>query len=159
MNFKLGKRSIERLDGVDERMVEVVKLAINFTKQDFTVLEGVRTKERQAELVARGASRTMNSKHIGGFAVDLGAYDSVTGIRWEEACYNPIADAMKKAAKELKTPMCWGGAWATHRGEYPFDFCIWNETMEKANKQYHQLRKSQDRQGFNDMPHFELIEI
>ena len=143
MSYKLGKRSLERLEGVDERMVAVVKFAIHVTKQDFSVLEGLRTIERQRELKDRGASRTMKSKHIPGLAVDLGAYDSVTGIRWEEALYFEIAEAMKWAASADK--------------EYPYDFRGWTNNMKNLNKTYHKLRDDQGRDGFNDMPHFELI--
>ena len=84
MAYKLGKRSLQRLEGVDERLVTVVKAAISRSSQDFSVLEGLRSMDRQRELVKKGHSQTMKSKHISGLAVDLGAYDSITGIRWEE---------------------------------------------------------------------------
>jgi len=71
MSYKLGKRSLERLIGVDERMAAVVKYAINVTKQDFSVICGLRTIEEQRALVSKGASQTMKSKHIDGLAVDL----------------------------------------------------------------------------------------
>lgn len=155
-NFKLGKRSLQRLEGVDERLVAVVKLAIGLSKTDFTVLEGVRSIERQRELVKRGNSQTMKSKHIDGLAVDLGAYDSVTGIRWEEEAYFPIADAMAEAAKEVGVGICWGAAWAVPGHPYPYDCRQWNGDMKECWKAYHDLRRSQGRRGFNDMPHFEL---
>ncbi len=157
MSFKLGKRSLERLEGVDERMVEIVKLAITLSKNDFTVLEGLRTKERQAELVKAGNSQTMKSKHLEGKAVDLGAYDPVTGIRWEENAYFPIADAMAEAAKKLDIKLCWGAAWAVPEHAYPYNCADWDGDMKSCWKAYHDLRRSQGRRGFNDMPHFELI--
>ena len=110
MAYKLGKRSLQRLEGVDERLVAVVKAAISRSAQDFSVLEGLRSIERQRELVKKGHSQTMKSKHISGLAVDLGAYDSVTGIRWEEAAYFPIADAMQDAARECGISLCWGAS-------------------------------------------------
>ena len=73
MSFKLGKRSLERLEGVDERLVSVVKLAITMSENDFTVLEGLRSIKRQRELVKKGNSQTLKSKHKDGMAVDLGA--------------------------------------------------------------------------------------
>ena len=159
MSYKLGKRSLERLEGVDERMVAVVKFAIHVSKQDFSVLEGLRTIERQRELKDRGASRTMKSKHIPGLAVDLGAYDSVTGIRWEEALYFEIAEAMREGAKSVGVGVCWGGGWAASADkEYPYDFRYWTNDMKSLNKTYHKLRDDQGRNGFNDMPHFELID-
>ena len=74
MSFKLSQRSLDRLDSVDPDLIKVVKYAIGVTKVDFGVIEGVRTLEKQKELVAAGASKTMNSKHLKGLAVDLMAY-------------------------------------------------------------------------------------
>ena len=108
MSFKLGKRSLERLEGVDERMVEIVKLAITLSKNDFTVLEGLRTKERQAELVKAGNSQTMKSKHLEGKAVDLGAYDPVTGIRGKKTHISRLLMQWLKRLESL-TSNCAGG--------------------------------------------------
>ena len=80
MTYKLGKRSLSRLEGVNNGLVSVVKEAISVTQQDFSVIEGLRSIERQRDLVQRGASQTMKSKHLTGHAVDLAAY--VHGIRW-----------------------------------------------------------------------------
>lgn len=157
MSFKLGKRSLERLEGVDERLVAVVKLAITLTENDFTVLEGLRSIERQRQLVKAGNSQTMKSKHIDGKAVDLGAYDPVTGIRWEEQAYFPIANAMQEAAKQCGVGLCWGAAWAVPDHDYPYDCRNWDGDMRLCWTAYHDLRRSQGRVGFNDMPHFELI--
>jgi len=157
MTYKLGQRSLERLEGVDERMVAVVKLAISISSADFTVLEGLRSIERQRELVAKGRSQTMKSKHLDGLAVDLGAYDSVTGIRWEESAYFPIADAMQEAAKQVGVGLCWGAAWAVEGHKYPFDCRLWDGDMKSCWEAYHDLRRSQNRKGFNDMPHWELV--
>ena len=71
MGYKLGNRSIEKLQGVDETMVAIVTKAIELTKQDFSVICGMRTKQEQEALVAKGASKTMKSKHLEGRAVDL----------------------------------------------------------------------------------------
>ena len=73
MTFKLGQRSKERLQGVDHRLVMVVEKAITLTTVDFTILEGLRTPERQQQLVNDGFSKTLKSKHLTGHAVDLGA--------------------------------------------------------------------------------------
>ncbi|HAW16939.1 MAG TPA: hypothetical protein DCW89_01480, partial [Oceanospirillaceae bacterium] len=99
MGYKLSKRSLSRLDGVDERMVAVVKYAIGVTKQDFSVICGLRTIDEQRALVAKGASQTMKSKHIDGNAVDLMAY--CDGGRWELNLYDEIADAMKEGAEAV----------------------------------------------------------
>tara|TARA_Y100001963_G_scaffold146190_1_gene220803 strand:- start:1237 stop:1719 length:483 start_codon:yes stop_codon:yes gene_type:complete len=157
MGYSLGKRSLERLEGVDERLISVVKYAIAVSKQDFSVLEGLRDIKRQQQLVKSGASRTLKSKHLDGLAVDLGAFDSVTGIRWEEDLYYPIAEAMREGAENAGVAICWGAAWAVEGNEYPYDCRKWRGSMEEAREAYFKLRKSQNRKGFNDMPHFELI--
>ena len=99
MGYKLSNRSLGKLEGVDERLVEVVKKAIEYTEIDFGVIQGLRTQAEQEALVAKGASQTMKSKHLEGRAVDLMAYVDGRGC-WELNVYDEIADAMKKAAQE-----------------------------------------------------------
>jgi peptidoglycan L-alanyl-D-glutamate endopeptidase CwlK len=112
--FKLSKRSLDRMVGIHPDLVRVVKRAIEITDVDFVVLEGLRTKERQIELVSKGASMTMNSRHLNGCAVDLGAWVAGT-VRWDWPLYYKIAFAMKEAAKELNVDMEWGGDWRTFK--------------------------------------------
>lgn len=104
--FELSPRSLKCLLGVHVDLQRVVKRAIHLTTVDFVVIEGLRTKERQRELLAAGASRTLNSRHITGHAVDLAAW--LGTIRWEPALYVPIADSMKAAGLELGIPIEWG---------------------------------------------------
>ena len=112
--FKLGATSLARLKGVHPDLVRVVKRAIELTKQDFTVLEGLRSKERQKQLVAKGASKTMNSYHITGHAVDVAPI--VNGqVSWDWKYYYPVRDAMKAAAKELGVKIEWGGDWKSFK--------------------------------------------
>lgn len=114
MSYVLSKKSLDRLSGVHHDLVEVVKRAIEITEVDFTVLEGVRSKARQEQLVKAGASQTMRSRHLTGHAVDLGAY--VAGqVRWDWPLYYKIADAVKKAASELNVPIEWGGDWKSFK--------------------------------------------
>lgn len=108
MGFNLGQRSKDRLKGVDERLVKVVERAIELTEIDFTVLEGLRTPERQKQLVSEGFSQTLKSKHLTGHAVDLGALVNGT-VSWDKEHYHMIAKAMKKSAEELKINIRWGG--------------------------------------------------
>ena len=150
MSYKLGKRSLEKLEGVDERMVAVVKYAINVTKQDFSVICGLRTIEEQKVLVAKGASQTMKSKHIDGLAVDLMAY--VDGGRWELNLYDEIADAMAEGARAVDVPIVWGAAWSVPNIAQYLD-----GDMEHAMNSYIDLRRSQGRRPFIDGPHFELV--
>ena len=69
--YFLGKRSTDNLKGVHPDLVKVVQRAISITKQDFAVIEGLRSKERQEQLVKEGKSQTTNSRHLTGHAVDI----------------------------------------------------------------------------------------
>lgn len=110
MTFALSAKSLSRLQDVHPKLQAVVKLAIQLTDVDFAVLEGLRTIERQRELVKAGASQTMRSRHLTGHAVDLGAI--VDGqVRWDWPLYYRIADVVKGAALQLKVPIEWGGDW------------------------------------------------
>ena len=112
--YVLSKKSLDRLAGVHPDLVRIVKRAIEITTVDFAVLEGVRSKARQEQLVKAGASQTMNSRHLTGHAVDLGAYVSGS-VRWDWPLYYKIADAVKQAAAELGVPIEWGGDWRTFK--------------------------------------------
>ncbi len=112
--YQLGPRSKMRLNGVHPDLVKVVERAIEITPVDFTVLEGLRSPERQKELVAAGASQSLNSRHITGHAVDLGAWVD-DQVDWSWPLYYKIARAMKEAAKELKIDIEWGGDWITFK--------------------------------------------
>lgn len=108
--FRLGSKSLERLTGVHDDLQKVVKEAINLTKVDFAILEGVRSAERQAKLYEAGASRTLNSRHLTGHAVDLGAWVD-SRVAWDWPLYHLIADAMSAAAKSNGVFIEWGGHW------------------------------------------------
>jgi len=149
MTFKLSQRSLDKLEGVDERLVAVVKYAIAVTKIDFGVICGLRTIEEQRELVASGASQTMNSKHIGGNAVDLMAYIG-SRASWETNVYDEIADAVKEGAQQVGVPIRWGAAWHID------DIRKWNNTMEDAMNSYVDLRRAEGKRPFIDGPHFEI---
>lgn len=113
-DFKLSRRSLERLQGVHPDMVKVVLLAIQLTDVDFGITEGVRTIEKQREYYAKGASKTMNSRHLTGHAVDLAAYIG-SDVRWDWPLYHKLADAMKRAANSLNVPIVWGGDWKSFK--------------------------------------------
>jgi len=149
MTFKLSQRSLDRLEGVDDRLVAVVKYAIAVTKGDFGVTCGLRTIEEQRQLVAKGASQTMRSKHIDGHAVDLVAYIG-SRVSWELSLYDEIADAMKEGAQQVGLPIRWGAAW-----NIP-DLRDWQTTSEAAMNYYIDARRAEGRRPFIDAPHFEI---
>ncbi len=105
-----SQKSEDRIVGVHPDLIRVVRRALQLSEVDFAVLEGLRSKERQTQLVKSGASMTMNSRHLTGHAIDLSAI--VDGqVRWDWPLYHKIAKAMKQAAAELNVPIEWGGDW------------------------------------------------
>ena len=123
--FKLSQKSLDRLSGVHPDLVAVVKRAIEITEVDFAVLEGVRSKARQEQLIKAGASQTMRSRHLTGHAVDLGAYVGGS-VRWDWPLYDKIALAMKAAALELQVAIEWGGDWKSFKDGPHFQL-TWEE--------------------------------
>ena len=147
---KFSKKSKEKMKGVHPDLVKVLELAITYTKQDFSIIEGVRTKQQQTIYVQTGKSQTMNSKHLVqadgyGHAIDVVPYP----VSWELEKFYPIADAIAKAAKELSVTVRWGGAW------------INLNSSELSAKQlldnYVKARKKTGNKVFIDAPHFEII--
>lgn len=112
--YSLGVRSKARLKGVHPDLVKVVEKAIQLTTVDFTVLEGVRDAVRQKKLVESGASQTMNSRHLTGHAVDLGAWVD-DQVDWSWPLYHKINAAMQEASKLVGVPIEWGGNWRTFK--------------------------------------------
>jgi peptidoglycan L-alanyl-D-glutamate endopeptidase CwlK len=155
MTFRLSQRSLDRLEGVHPDMTAVVERAIQLSKVDFGVTQGVRTLDEQKANVAAGRSQTMRSKHLlqqTGFshAVDVVAYVG-SDVSWELNLYDDICDAFKEAAKEVGCSIKWGAAWSEG------DIRTYLGTSEDAMMAYVDLRRSQGRRPFIDAPHFELM--
>lgn len=110
----LDARSLKRLEGVHPDLVKVVKLAFDLSPNVFIVTEGLRTLERQKQLLAAGASQTLRSRHLTGHAVDL-AVKIGAEVRWDWPLYNGLAVVMKDAANRLEVPVEWGGDWKTFK--------------------------------------------
>ena len=105
----LSPSSERRLAGVHPDLVRVVRRAAEMSGAlDFIVTEGLRTLERQTQLVAQGASRTMHSRHLTGHAVDL-AVLSQGEVSWSWPAYQQLAALMFDAAAVEKVPVEWGG--------------------------------------------------
>ena len=151
MSFKLSTRSLTKLQGVDERLIAVVRRAIEITTVDFGVVDGVRTPKQQMEYFKKGMSQiSVGGKHVEGKAVDLMAYVGARGS-WELNLYDNIADAMKQAAIENNVAVRWGAAWNVG------DIRMWRGTMEEAMNYYIDTRRKQNKRPFIDAPHFELV--
>lgn len=146
--FKLGKKSKSELEGVHADLVAVVERAIELTVQDFSVHDGIRTLEQQRALVERGASKTLNSRHITGHAVDLVPY--IGGkLRWEWEPIYVISEAVRAAAKEQGVPIRWGGAWDRRLTDL-------DDPPEDIVTDYVSRRRNAGKRAFIDGPHYEL---
>lgn len=111
-SFRFSQRSESRLQGVHPDLVKVTRRALELSPVDFGITEGLRSQERQKQMVAQGSSQTMNSRHLTGHAVDVVAYVG-SDISWDMPLYQQIAQAFKQASAELSIPVEWGGDWKT----------------------------------------------
>ena len=116
MMFKLSKKSKERLEGVDPRIIEIIDLALTITHIDFGIPAdgGIRTAERQLELYEKGVSKcdgyNAKSYHQTGLAFDIYAY--VDGkASWDKNHLTTVAAALLQAASQLGYKLEWGGSW------------------------------------------------
>lgn len=146
MAFKLSQRSIRTMAGIHGDLEAFVWHLIEATPVDFCVIEGLRSVERQRELVASGASQTMDSRHITGHAVDLAAW--VGTIRWDLGLYYRLADAAIGVCREHGYTIRWGGAWAR--------LDLTDKTAAQLVGDYTAARRARGRRAFIDAPHFEL---
>lgn len=158
MTYQLGMKSRANLQGVHKHLAQVVERAIELTAVDFQVYEGLRTRERQAKLVAHGASQTMDSRHLVGrdgygHAVDLVPMIDFDGdgrleLRWDwSLCYR-VAEAVRRASVELRVPIRWGGVWDRALAD------LGDPEDEVAG--YVARRRAAGKKAFLDGPHFEL---
>jgi peptidoglycan L-alanyl-D-glutamate endopeptidase CwlK len=108
--FKFSQKSLDKLQGIDARLVEILNEAIK--QVDFVVLEGLRTYERQVELYNQGRSKTLNSKHLTGKAVDIAPYP----IDWNDKLrFEHLATIIKQIAKDKGYKITWGGDWKSFK--------------------------------------------
>lgn len=131
MAYKFGTRSMMRLRGVDIRLIQVARLALSRSSFDMTIVEGLRTPARQAELFAKGRTTpgpkvtwTMKSKHLDGKAIDIAPLEADGSIDWDnKAQFKAMADLILAAAEELGIKIRWGCDWDMdgipyEKGEY-----------------------------------------
>lgn len=117
--YKFAQRSEDNLKGVKSPLVVVIRRALEITSVDFAVIEGLRTQERQRELVAKGASKTMNSKHLTGDAVDV----MPVGADWNKATdWLPVLNAVKQAAEDKGVKLRFGYTWTQNPNDQAAKF-------------------------------------
>lgn len=144
----LSARCEMRLAGVHEDLIRVVRNAAASGAM-FRVTEGLRTHERQRQLVAEGKSQTLNSRHITGHAVDVAPLDDAGNVSWAWTLFFPLADAFRAASIVEGVPVVWGGAWGQLMGDYA--------NAKAGQAAYVARMKEQGRKPFLDGPHFELF--
>ena len=121
MTYRFSKTSLDNLVGVHPKLVEIVHRTLEAGVMDFRVVEGLRSVETQKSYVAKGVSKTMNSKHLKqadsySHAVDLYPYPidmkAVNAGRVQEiAKFGVLAGVLLKIAKEEGVNITWGGHW------------------------------------------------
>lgn len=149
--YRWGKRSRSRLEGVKPDLVVVCDRLIEITRRDLTIGEGLRSLERQKMLVKTGKSRTLNSKHLTGDAVDIWPLVN-GGVPWSDmdAWYDLAVD-MRSASLDSGVRLVWGGRWGV-----PLDN-LDPEDLESQISAYRvEFRKTHGRYPLFDGPHFEL---
>ncbi len=146
----LSARCELRLAGVHPDLVRVVRNAAEGgARFRVTADGGVRTLEQQRRLFERGATKTMESRHLTGHAVDVVPLDGEGSVSWAWTLFFPLADAFRAASIAESVPVVWGGAWGQLMGDYA------NSKVGQAA--YVARMREQGRKPFLDGPHFELF--
>lgn len=111
--MSLTPRDLDLLKGVHPALRAVIERAARDPNcPRFVITEGLRTLEQQRKNVAKKVSKTLKSRHLTGHAVDIAPLDPDTGkASYDWSLYYPLAKAIKRNAKELGTPIEWGGDW------------------------------------------------
>jgi len=130
---KFSKRSKDKLRGVDTKLVNVLNEVVKYF--DITIIEGLRSQERQNELVEQGKSKTKFGKHVQGKAVDIAPYPIDWNARDD---FHYLGGFVLGIANRLNVKVRWGGDW-------------------NASSQFKGQRTTKDNK-FDDLVHFELLE-
>lgn len=108
--FKWSLRSKKEMYNIHPDLRRVCNLALKMSDIDFLIIDGRRTIAEQRMHVKNGASKTLRSRHLHGYAVDVAPL--IEGkIRWEPAYFKPLGVVFKKAAIRARVPIVWGGDW------------------------------------------------
>jgi peptidoglycan L-alanyl-D-glutamate endopeptidase CwlK len=125
MSFNLSKRSRLNLENIHPDLLGVVMAAGELCSEkglDFIVTDGHRTVEEQREFVRTGKSKTMKSRHLGGFAIDYVAL--VSGrVTYDVEVMTEIAECFKRAASSCNVPIVWGGDWVSFKDTPHIQLC------------------------------------
>ena len=147
----LGEVSLRNLIGVNPKLKLLCEEAIKESPVDFRVTEGLRTLSRQKHLVSIGASKTMDSKHLVGDAVDLVPWDD--GPRWEWPLIYRLAEHIRSVALTHSISIRWGGVWDLGQS---FTYTV--KPPEELVNAYIARMTAKGKKAFLDGPHFELCQ-
>lgn len=150
--MNLSRRDLERLAGVHERLAETVRVCYAMSPIPLVVLEGLRTMERQREYVKIGASRTLDSRHLTGHAVDLGVLQGDV-VSWHWPLYYRLAILMRQAAEVTGAVLTWGGVWDKPMTEYTRT-CA--EEVRLYGNRWRRAHPGEEGGPLIDGPHYEL---
>lgn len=131
IHHKFGPNSLAKMAGIDARLEAIAKRALQLSSCDLTIVEGLRTKERQAYLYSKGrtipgpiVTWTLNSKHCLGKAIDIAPLNGRGIIPWnDKEAFKEMASCVFAAADQLGVKIRWGSDWnmngvAYEKGEY-----------------------------------------
>jgi hypothetical protein len=124
MSFTFSPRSIRNLVGVHPDLVSIMHKTLEITPLDFCVIEGLRSEEKQRLLFKSGASKTMNSRHLTGHAVDIAVLPDGK-LSWDFEYYDEIQKYVKQASQLLELPIEWGGDWKSFKDGPHFQLPFW----------------------------------
>lgn len=147
--YALGGRSLVQLRGVSPDLVACAHYALRVCAVDFSVRDGLRTMEEQKVLVAKGRSRTLNSRHLTGHALDLVPY--LDGeLTWDWVYVDAVAKAMGEAARELNVRVTWGAVWDRAVDE------VFEDPKTARQSYKRRFFRNNDRNPFSDGPHYQV---
>lgn len=111
--WTLSQRDKDRLEGVHQDMLAIVHYAARVSDVEFhiPITGGVRTIEMQRDLLQRGKTKTLNSRHLTGHAVDIYAVDDKGAASWDHKLIMKVHEAFESAAAYFDIPLRWGGDW------------------------------------------------
>lgn len=109
--FIFSQRSKHNLSGVNPLLVKIAYRALEISTADFAVIEGVRTLEKQKENVKKGVSKTLDSRHLTGDAIDILPSAIKPGMEWQPHFFEPVLMAFKQAADEEGVTLRFGKNW------------------------------------------------
>ena len=125
--YKLSKRSLDTMAGVNPNLVKVIKAAINDSPYDFMITQGLRTAKYQNELYQQGRTKKglkvtnadgyiKKSNHQMkidgyGYAIDFVILNGKV-LDWDtESKYQAVAKHILEVGHKLGINLEWGGDW------------------------------------------------